>query len=169
MGRALPLPRLWAGMLLLRRKRRKTSPPLPTKAPRARSTCRKLGTGSSLSTQHVSSIIYRPGGAITIHNSRAIMFYKFEPAIWLPGPRVIFPGLPCATSKVSFLLAKRQQPPLGQYGREGHPQSGRVWSHVRLSLLFGCPRASSPAAPELRGTLGFWSERLMNATGCGTL
>lgn len=37
------------------------------------------------------------------------MFYKFKLAVWLPGPRAIFPGLPCAVSKVSFLRAKRDE------------------------------------------------------------
>lgn len=59
-----------------------------------------------VSMQHVSSIIYHPGGAITIHNSRAVMFYKFKPAIWLPGPLAIF------TSQMAF-LPKRQWPALG--------------------------------------------------------
>lgn len=79
-----------------------------------------------VSLQHVSSIIYRPGGAITIHNSRAVMFYKFKPAVWLPGLLAIF------TSQMAF-LPKRQWLALGALNSKGHPKNGRFWGCGHLS------------------------------------
>lgn len=108
-SRALLFPQLQAEMLWLRKEREKKHPLLPVKTPHSRATCHKHGPCSSLSIQHVSSIIYCPGGEITIHNSQAVMFYKLELAIWLCGPRAAFPGLPHATSKDSFLIAKRHK------------------------------------------------------------
>lgn len=86
------------------------------------------------------------------------MFYKLEPAIWLPGPRAIFLGLPRATSKGSFLLGKRHEGISRRRLRvdaaiEGHPRSGRFWSRVCLALLFRFPHL--PVSKLLR-TLSFW-------------
>ena len=80
------------------------------------------------------------------------MFYKFELAIWLLGPCTVFPGLSCAMSKLSVLLARRHK---GSSRLQADTAVGAILEMAgfgaasHLSLLFRFLRASSPPALKI--------------------